>query len=92
MAGSNFRPGTTQNVTISGTSAATSSTVGSPFVRLACTSACYVVFDSSPTATTSHMLLNAGTVGEVFKCSPTDKVAGIQESAGGVLSVTSVDL
>jgi hypothetical protein len=92
MSSSSYRVVKTQNVSTSGTSAVTSATVGTPFVRLACTASCYVNFGSSPTATTSSILLNAGTAGEIFKCSPNDKVAGIQVSAGGVLSVNSVDL
>ena len=92
MAGSNFRTITNQNVTTSGTTAVTTNAVGTPFVRLACTASCYVVFGTAPTATSSGILINAGAKGEIFKCSPADKIAGIQVAAGGVLSVTSVDL
>jgi hypothetical protein len=90
MSGANFKPLTTQNLTISGTSAVTTNAVNAPFVRLASTTACYVQFGSSPTATTSDMLVNASIIGEVFKMEPGWKVAAIQVSAGGTLSVTGV--
>lgn len=86
-----YKIGSTQNVTISGTSAVTSNAVGSPFVRLASTTNCYVAFGTGPTATTSDMLVATSNKGEVFKINPNWKVAGIQVSAGGVLSVTALE-
>lgn len=92
MSSSTYNIGVNQNVAVSSSSATTSNAVGTPFVRLASTTACYVVFGTNPTATTSGVLINAGAVGEVFKIPVGYKVAAIRVSADGVLSVTAVDL
>lgn len=87
-----FKPieSTTKKITVAGTSAATSAATSGkyPVLRIATSTDCYITWGAtSPTATTSDMLLTAGAVeylslpGQVF-------VAAIQVSAGGVLTVT----
>ena len=86
-----LRPTTTQKVTISGTSAATSNAfaTGAMFVRLVSTTDCHVEFAGTPTATTSSLYLPAEEI-EIFKVSPGQKVAGIQATGGGHLYVTEM--
>lgn len=85
------RPGATQTVTTSGTSAASSNGFGSStfFVRVVCTEDCHIVFGASPTATTSDLFLPANTV-EYFTVTSGQKIAAIQNSAGGSLYVTEM--
>jgi hypothetical protein len=66
-------------------SAATAS--GTKYVRIACTSAAYIAIGANPTATSSSMIVPANTA-QIFKCNGSDKVACLQVSAGGVMSVT----
>lgn len=81
----------TQKVSVSGTSAATTNTIGGErtwaVVRLLSTTDCHVAFAASPTATTNNMLLKAN-MPEYFKMNSGDKVAAIQSSASGTLYVT----
>lgn len=81
--------GTNQNVTVAGTSAATANALGADtrVVRLAATTACYIAIGTTPTATTSNPILPAGAVDYVI-VEPSDKIAALQVSTGGVLSVT----
>ncbi len=83
--------GTNQNVAVAVASAKTTNPVWptgtSAFVRLASTTACYVAFGEDPTATTSDMIINAGTKGEFFKIQSNFKVAALRVTADGVLSV-----
>lgn len=82
--------GTTQTVSISGTSAATTNPVddgGATIVRIISTTACHYILGSSPTATTSHAYLPADTV-EYIAVNPGDKIAFIQASASGTAYVT----
>ena len=86
-----YKWGTTQKVTTSGTSAATSNAVGSQIrvVRLKATEDMHIAFGTSPTATTSDPLLSAGET-EYVDISPSLKVAAIQASTAGTLYVTEV--
>lgn len=84
-------PGTTQTVTVGAASAATTNAVGqhTKRIRLISTTACHVAFAVAPTATTSSMYLAAGRE-EVFAIKPGQKVAVIQNAAGGTLFVTEL--
>lgn len=86
-----YYPGTSQTVSVSGTSAATTNAVGSYInkVRLRSTTDCFIKFAKSPTATTSDMFLPAGET-EYFDVKPGQKVAAIQSSASGTLYVTEM--
>lgn len=88
-----LKPGTTQTVAISGTSAAMSSAVAANTVviRLVATTNCFVKIAASPTATTADMPLIAN-VPEYFRIDENQsmKVAGIQMSAAGSLYITEM--
>lgn len=86
-----YRPVTTQKVTTSGTSAATSNAIGNGIyvVRLVCTEECYIAIGASPTATANDFLLPADTV-EYFGIRGGQKVAALQVSTGGTLFVTEM--
>jgi hypothetical protein len=64
-----------------------SAVLGCMVVRVVSTTDCHIAFSANPTATASSMFLPAKTP-EYFICSPTDKVAAIQDAAGGNLSIT----
>lgn len=95
MAGQSFasvyRLGTTQTVTTSGTSAATSNAfaAGTQVIRVVCTEACHIKLAGTPTATTSDPLLPANTV-EYFVAAPGEKLAAIQVDTAGTLRVTEM--
>ena len=88
-----FRPldGGYQSVTTSGTSAATSNAVGAQTYQVAlyCDQDVHIVFGKSPTATTSDFFLPASTM-VFFPIAPGEKVAAIQSSAAGTLSVSEM--
>lgn len=86
-----YRPGTTQTVTVGAASAATSNAFGSGIhkLRIVSTTACHFVLGASPTATTSDPYLPADTV-EYITVSQGEKIAFIQNSAGGTAYATEV--
>ena len=80
---------TAQKVTVSGTTAATSTTTGSGTVRVVCTTnAHFAVGASGVTATANDAYIGAG-VPEYFITEPLQKFAFIQDSAGGSCFVSS---
>lgn len=86
-----YYPTTTQVVTVGAASAATTNAVGAEthIVRLVSTTDCHITFAGTPTATTSDWLLPSGVV-EYMTIRPGQKVAAIQNSAGGSLYVTEM--
>tara|TARA_B100001093_G_C26831087_1_gene1016162 strand:- start:339 stop:653 length:315 start_codon:yes stop_codon:yes gene_type:complete len=84
--------GTTQTITTSGSSAATSSGVATStrVVRIVATEDCHITFATSPTATTSLPFLPAKQV-EYFKITGGHKVAAIQSSTAGTVYVTEME-
>jgi hypothetical protein len=86
-----YRPGTSQNITVAAASAAVTNAFGSQTyaVRLASTTACWYVVAGTPVATTSDVYLPAGVI-EIIKVNPGEKVAAIQASAGGTMSVVEL--
>ena len=80
------KPGTPQVVAYVGSSVQ-SAAIGGAVVRVVSTTDCHIVFGGNPTATATSMFLPAK-VPEYFICSPTDKAAVIQDTAGGNLSIT----
>ena len=80
------KPGASQVVAYVGSSVQ-SAAIGGTVVRVVSTTDCHIAFGANPTATATSMLLPAR-VPEYFICNPTDKVAVIQDAAGGNLSVT----
>lgn len=80
-------PGFSQRLQIGATSSQSipmGATTG--IVRLCPTSDCYVAFGANPTASSSSLLLPAGAV-EYFGINPGDKIAVLQVSSGGYLSI-----
>lgn len=86
-----YYPKTTQTVTVGAASAATTNAVGSNIhaVRLISTTACHIKIEQAPTATTSDFLMAANRE-EYFTIHPGEKVAVIQNAAGGTLYVTEL--
>jgi hypothetical protein len=87
-------PGTTQTVSISGSSSATSNALGKDTVviRVLSTTNCFIkIGTGTPTATTADTPLTAS-VPEYFRVdgSQTLKVAGIQMSGSGSLYITEM--
>lgn len=82
-------PQTGQAVTITGTSAQSAAFAASTkYIRLVSTTACWIQFGANPTATTTTpSILLAANVPEFFGVTPGQKVAGIQDAAGGKLSI-----
>ncbi len=86
-----YLPGTTTNITTSGTSQATAA-VGNvtAIVRVAVTENTYVAVGADPTASTSTMLIPAGGVEFLATVPGVSKVAVIQVSEAGVASITEL--
>lgn len=80
-----------QTAAYTASSAAISNAVGDgvSVVRLVATSACHIKVAVTPVATSSDMLLPANTV-QYIAIAPGQKVAAIQNSAGGTLHVTEM--
>jgi len=95
MSGSNiqspFRPGTSQVKAYTGTAGTITNGVGAQtyVVRVWCSTAAYIAFGASPTATTSDIPVPANTP-EYFIVTPGQKVSAIQQSSGGNLHVTEM--
>ena len=83
-----LKPGTTQKVSPSGSSAATATAFGSQteYVRVAADADVHIKFGASPTATSSDIFLPADQP-EIFKVSPGEKMAAI---GTGNVSVTEM--
>lgn len=77
-----FPPGTTQTVAYTNTAGVTTNAVGSTFVRIVCTTAAFVAFGSSPTATTADMYVPANCP-EWFPIDPGYKVSIIRLTDSG---------
>jgi hypothetical protein len=86
-----YRLGTHQSVAFTGTAGtiANAFAAGTTAVRVIATSACYLLIDNSPTATTASVYL-AADVPEVFLVTPGQKASAVQVSAGGTLHVTEL--
>ncbi len=84
-------PGTTQTITTSGSSAATSNAFadGTTVVRIVATKDCHITFAAAPTATTSLLLMPSNQV-EYFKVNAGEKCAAIQSSEAGTVFVTEM--
>jgi hypothetical protein len=87
--GNCYRWGSNQVVTVTSTSAATSTAVqaGVNTVRVVATTSCHLAFGASPTATTSSIRLPAN-VPEYIVVTPGQKIAAIRTTTSGTLHVT----
>jgi len=81
--------GNTEIATGAASVQSTALTAGASAIRLACTSACRIAIGTNPTATATSMLLMPGE-GEYFLVNGGEKVAAIQETAVGKLSIVEV--
>lgn len=88
---SSSRLGAAQDVAIGATSIASAAFSAQTYqVRVVATSACRVrIGDGTPTVLATDSYLSADRP-EYFTCTPGQKIAVIQETAGGKLSVTEV--
>ncbi len=88
-----MRPTTSQDITTSGASATLATAFGAQtyVVRLACTAACRyrLVEADGGTAVATDTLLNPYDP-ELIQVTPGQKIAAIQEAAGGKLNVTEM--
>lgn len=89
--GGPYKPGATQTVSYTGTAGTISSAIGegTNVVRVWTSTAAYIAFGASPTATSSDIPIPANTP-EYFLISPGHKVSAIQQSSGGNLFVTEM--
>jgi len=85
------RLGTVQTVTIGAASAACTNPFGDQTreIRVICTANAHVVIAGTPVATTGDTYMALGRE-EEFRVNPGEKIAVIQNSAGGVLYVTEL--
>jgi len=86
-----FVPGTTQNITTSG-SAQSSSNVGvtTAIIRITCQQDTYVELGSSPNATANSMVILGGST-EILAVEPgTTVVSLLQVSSPGIVSITEL--
>ena len=81
----------TESVTVSGTSTQSAVIDKSRIVELCSTTDCHIVIGSNPTATSSDFFLPANTYRKVLVVEDTDKIAVIQNSAGGNLFITELE-
>jgi len=82
-------PGSTI-VVASGEASAASSAVGTAGIyRISASKDCYLELGSDPTATTSKMVFLAGA--EIWPLLATDKIAAIQMSEAGSVSITRIE-
>lgn len=85
-----YVPGTTQNVNTSGVSAATTNVVNSSIVRIATTQDTYIAIGPTPSAGVTNMIIPGGGVEFIAVKAGIDKVAGLQVTTAGVMSVTEL--
>lgn len=82
--------GTAQEVTVGAASAQSAAfALGTRVIRVVSTTACRILIASNPTAVATSPLLPANVV-EFLKVQSQEKIAVIQESAGGKLSITEM--
>lgn len=88
---STYRPRRTQTVTVGVSSAAVTNAFGQGIhvIRIVSTTDCHFAIDKTPTATTSDTFLPANVV-EYISVHQGEKVAFIQNAAGGTAYVTEV--
>lgn len=81
--------GTNQNLTLSTTHAVTSAALSADaaVIRVATNVDVYLSVGATPTATTTDILLPAGTI-DYFLVEPSDKVSGEAVAGTGVMSIT----
>jgi len=84
-----LRPGTTYKIAYTGTAGVISNGVTASFARIVCTTAAYIAFGETPTATASDLYVPADSP-EYFRIPPGHKVSAVQVASGGTLHVTEM--
>lgn len=85
-----YRLGAAQTVAVGATSAASTAFGSGTFaIRVVSTTACRIAIDGNPTATATSSYLPANWVAE-YTVRPGEKIAVIQDTAAGSLSVTEL--
>jgi hypothetical protein len=86
------RPGVSQDVAIGVASVQATNAIstGVSAVRMVATSACYVATGANPTATKPGGFRLAPSFPEIFRVYAGEKVAVIQDAAGGTLTITEM--
>jgi hypothetical protein len=86
-----YIPGTVQNITTSGSSQQSSAVgSGTSIVRIAVNQDTYIAVGANPTASSSTMLMPAGSVEFIAVTGGVTKVAVLQVSSSGVASITEL--
>jgi hypothetical protein len=86
-----YIPGTVQNITTTGSSQQSSAVgAGSSIIRVAVNQDTYIAVGANPTATTSSMMMPAGAVEFLAVTGGVTKVAVLQVSSAGVVSITEL--
>jgi len=91
-----WRPvsGSGQNVTFTGTSAQSTAfdpnSDGYQAVQISATANCHVAIGTNPTAVATDMLIKASDPPYIVRIAPNEKIAVIQDTAGGTLNIIPV--
>lgn len=85
-----YIPGASQYFNTSGTSAATSNVVNSAIIRIAVTQDTWIAIGPTPVAGAGALLIPGGGVEFIAVTAGVDKVAGLQVSTSGIVSVTEL--
>lgn len=87
-----YIPGTSQYFNTSGTSAATANPVGASttIIRIAVTQDTWIVVGPTPVAGSGSLLIPGGGVEFIAVTPGVDKVAGLQVTTAGIVSVTEL--
>lgn len=85
-----YRPGTSQGITTNGTSQQSSAlSADASIARVAVNQDTYIEIGSNPTATANSLMMPAGAI-EFFAVNAADKVAVLQVSEAGRVSITEL--
>jgi hypothetical protein len=84
--------GTGQNITVGAASAASANPFGSATfaVYVSSTTNCHIRIGQTPVAVATDMLVKASDPPLLLKVAPGEKIAAIQDTAGGTLNVIEV--
>ena len=89
-----WRPiaGSGQNITTGAASVQATNAVGdnAQAIQISATASCHVAIGMNPTATATDMLVKASDPPLVIRVTPGEKIAAIQDTAGGTLNIVEV--
>lgn len=85
-----YRPGSSQGITTTGASQQSSAlSSDASIIRVAVNQDTYIAIGSNPTATANSLMMPAGAI-EFFAVNASDKVAVLEVSAAGRVSITEL--